>query len=81
MPTESPDQEVLNPWTVVHVVFEYLVDQGLHPTFGDGGDPSVPAAALLQALGIHPVTKPDMRMPDDVREELAALRHVMFDDS
>lgn len=80
MPTETPGQETFSLWTVVHIVFDHLVEHGMHPTFGEAGDPSAPAATLLQALGVCPAAKSDTRMPDDVRAELAALRHAMFDE-
>ena len=46
--------ETFNPWTVVNLVFHHLADNGLHPVLGEAGDPAVPAAALLRALGIEP---------------------------
>ena len=48
------EQETFNPWTVVNLVFHHLADHGLHPVLGDAGDPAVPAAALLRAMGIEP---------------------------
>ncbi|MGH3501554.1 MAG: hypothetical protein ACRDQA_11805 [Nocardioidaceae bacterium] len=80
MSANDPDQETYNPWTVVHVVFDHLTDHGLRPTLGEAGDPSEPAAALLHALGIGTVTKPDTPMTEDVREELATLRQAIFED-
>ncbi len=49
MDDEGP--ETFNPWSIVHLVFEHLSDQGLHPTLGEGGDPAEHAAGLLRALG------------------------------
>ncbi|WP_020498630.1 hypothetical protein [Sciscionella marina] len=81
MSAENSDRETYNPWSVVHLVFDHLADRGLHPAFGESGDPSAPAAELLRALGIHPSVKPDTRIQEGVREELAALRKTMFDES
>lgn len=80
MPIDTPGEEAYSPWTVVHLVFDHLVEAGLRPTLGEAGDPSAPAAALLAALGVRAATKSDMRIPDDVREELAALREAMLDE-
>ena len=46
--------ETYNPWSVVHLVFSHLANEGLHPILGESGDPGVPAAELLRALGIVP---------------------------
>ena len=48
---EDEGPETFNPWSIVHLVFEHLSDQGLHPTLGEGGDPAEHAAGLLRALG------------------------------
>lgn len=79
MSVEQPEPETYNPWSVVHLVFDHLVERGLHPTFGEGGDPSAPAAELLRALGLHPAVQPDTRIQEHVRDELAALRQA-FDE-
>jgi len=54
---EDPEVETYNPWSIVHVVFTHLSDQGLHPILGESGDPGPPAAALLRALGIEPAAE------------------------
>ena len=79
MPVEPPRRETYNPWSVVHLVFDHLVERGLRPTFGEGGDPSVPAAELLRALGVGAAVQPDTRVQEGVRTELAALRQA-FDE-
>lgn len=70
--------ETYNPWTVVNVVFQHLVEQGLHPELGDGGHPGEPAAALLRALGIEPRAEGDLRVQEEIRDQLADLRERMF---
>jgi hypothetical protein len=65
---------------VVNFVFKHLVDQGLHPTLGEAGHPGEPAAALLRAMGITPTQEGDARIANDVRQQLADLRAVMFED-
>lgn len=68
--------EVFSPWTVVHLVFDHLSAQGLHPVLGETGDPSVPAADLLRALGVEPGQPAlgDGHLARAVREDLSALR-------
>lgn len=66
--------ETFNPWSVVALVFDSLVDQGLHPVLGTAGDPGPPAAALLRALGIEPAAEGNRQVALDVKEQLAALR-------
>lgn len=68
--------EIYSPWTVVHLVFDRLSAQGLHPVLGETGDPSVPAAELLRALGIEPGQPAlgDGHLARAVRDDLAALR-------
>lgn len=68
--------EKYNPWTVVNVVFAHLAGEGLHPVLGEAGDPSVPAAALLEALGLTPgePAQGDGHIAAEIRDELAALR-------
>jgi hypothetical protein len=73
-------EETYNPWTVVNVVFQHLVDQGLHPVLGDCGHPGEPAAALLKALGIQPRAEGDIRMAQNIQDHLAQLRASMFDE-
>jgi hypothetical protein len=78
--SDESNPETFNPWTVVNVVFKYLVDQGLHPILGDTGDPGEPAAALLRAFGISPNVEGDARMSQRRRDELAELRAAVMDD-
>lgn len=80
MSDNVPTVETYNPWTVVNLVFEHLVDAGLHPILGESGDPGEPAAALLRALGISPTVEGDARVPQNVQKELADLRAAMFDE-
>jgi hypothetical protein len=74
------ETETYNPWTVVNLVFEHLADQGLHPVLGESGDPGPPARALLQALGIEPTPEGNREVMRAVREHLAEIRAVMFED-
>ncbi|HEX6444057.1 MAG TPA: hypothetical protein VF053_03135 [Streptosporangiales bacterium] len=76
---ESPSEETYNPWTIVNVAFHHLVENGCHPTLGDGGDPGEPAAALLRALGITPTVEGDARASQDMRDHLSDLRRAMLD--
>ena len=73
------DFETFNPWSVVNLVFEHLVDAGLHPVLGETGDPAVPARALLAALGITPSADGNNRIKDDVRGQLDQLRAVVME--
>ena len=67
--------ETYNPWTIVNLVFHHLADQGLHPVFGaHHGDPGVPAAELLKALGITPTHEGDKRVAEQAKDRLAELR-------
>jgi hypothetical protein len=69
------DGESYNPWSVVNLVFHHLADQGLHPVLGESGDPGLPAAALLRALGIEPHAEGNRQANSQaVRSELDALR-------
>ena len=74
------DVETFNPWTVVHLVFSRLVDEGLHPVLGSTGDPGVPAAALLRALGIEPAAEGNRQVARDIRGHLADLRAAVLGD-
>ena len=76
---ETPN-ETYNPWTIVNLVFHHLVDHGLHPTLGDGGQPGEPAAALLRTLGIAPAPEGDSRIGADIHQHLAELRQSMLDE-
>ena len=79
-----PDQtpaDTYNPWSIVNLVFHHLADEGLRPRLGDAGDPSAPAAALLQALGIQPAPEGNMQVIRGVRDQLAEIRAAMFGES
>ena len=67
-------EETYNPWSIVNLVFRQLADEGLHPVLGEAGDPGVPAAALLAALGIIPSTDGNKKISARVSDELAQLR-------
>ncbi|MGH3628029.1 MAG: hypothetical protein ACRDRL_11400 [Sciscionella sp.] len=77
-PHEQP-VESFSPWTVVNVVFDHLVDEGLTPVLG-GANPGLAAAELLRALGIEPSVHPDNRSSADIRDHLAELRETMLGD-
>jgi hypothetical protein len=71
----TPDQgETFNPWSVVHLVFDHLVANGLHPVLGETGDPSQPATDLLRALGVEPGPERPGYTHTDVSQQLAELR-------
>jgi hypothetical protein len=72
--TYNPWSETYNPWSIVNLVFRHLADEGLRPMLGEAGDPSVPAAALLSALGITPSTDSSKNFSRRVSDELARLR-------
>lgn len=67
-------EETYNPWSIVNLVFRHLADEGLHPVLGESGDPAMPAAALLEALGIIPSTDGNKKITRRVSDELAELR-------
>ncbi|WP_073391038.1 hypothetical protein [Jatrophihabitans endophyticus] len=71
--------ESYNPWTVVHLVFTHLAEQGLHPALGETGDPAAPAAALLVALGIEPRAEGNREVMRRVHDHLAEIRNVVFE--
>ncbi len=77
MPQQLPTDQTYSPWTIVNVVFQYLVDQGLRPTLGQGGDPGASAGELLRALGVTPTIEGDARIAEDVHRQLAELRGAM----
>ena len=77
----EPRNESFNPWSVVNLVFEHLVDQGLHPVLGESGDPGVPAAQLLKCLGIEPAAEGNREEVKDIRDHLADIRSAMFGES
>jgi hypothetical protein len=72
--------ETYNPWTVVNVVFDHLAAVGLHPVLGETGDPGVPAAALLRALGIEPGRDDEGPAAPAMQAHLAEIRARMFPD-
>lgn len=76
----ADEGQTFNPWSVVNLVFTHLVDQGLRPTFGDGGDPAPAARALLEALGVQPSHEGNQQVVRDVRDHLSEIRQVMLDD-
>jgi hypothetical protein len=78
-PQETQSQ-TYSPWTIVHLVFHHLAEQGLKPTLGEGGDPGAPAAQLLLSLGIQPVAR-DQRQVERGLQQLADLRAAIFDES
>lgn len=67
------EDETYNPWSVVNLVFHDLAAQGLHPVFGEAGDPGRPAAELLRALGITPVAQGNRQASARTKDELARL--------
>lgn len=78
-PSNDPQAETYNPWSIVNVVFTHLADQGLHPALGEGGDPGEPAAALLRTLGIEPLAEGNREVSRRVHEHLAEIRAVVFE--
>ena len=76
MSQQSASEERFNPWSVVHLVFDHLSAQGLHPVLGEAGDPSGAAADLLRALGITPGDPSWARGhdPEKIQDQLAELR-------
>jgi hypothetical protein len=80
VPVPGDDVETFNPWSVVHLVFHHLVDQGLHPVLGSTGDPSGPATQLLVALGIEPSPEGNRNVARDVKDRLSTLRAAVFEE-
>ncbi|HEX6854928.1 MAG TPA: hypothetical protein VF204_06500 [Streptosporangiaceae bacterium] len=74
------DHETFNPWSVVNLVFHHLAEQGLHPVLGSAGDPGLPAAALLEALGIRPAAEGNRQHTRHIHDTLADLRAAVFPD-
>jgi hypothetical protein len=79
-PADGVEAETYNPWSVVNLVFTHLAEEGLHPVFGESGDPGPPARALLLALGIEPAAEGNREVMRDVRAHLAEIRAVMLED-
>jgi hypothetical protein len=75
----SNKKETFNPWSVVNLVFDHLVANGLHPVLGETGDPSDPATDLLRSLGVEPGPEEPAHTRTEVSEQLAALRGAMLD--
>lgn len=78
--SKPPQAETFNPWSVVDLVFHHLADHGLHPTLGESGDPGVPAAALLRALGIEPAAEGNRQVMAAVWANLDQIRAAVFGD-
>jgi hypothetical protein len=76
----EPQPETFNPWSVVNLVFDHLVGEGLHPILGEAGDPGAPAAELLRSLGIQPAAEGNLKITQDVRDHLAQIRSAFFGD-
>ncbi len=76
MSEQSGTGERFNPWSVVHLVFDHLSAQGLHPVLGEAGDPSESAGELLRALGITPGDPSWARGQDaeQIQDQLAEIR-------
>jgi hypothetical protein len=77
---DGAEAETYNPWSVVSLVFTHLTEEGLHPVLGEGGDPGLPARALLLALGIEPAAEGNRKVMRDVWAHLAEIRAVMLED-
>ena len=71
-------RETFNPWTVVNLVFHHLAENGLHPVLGETGDPAVPAADLLRAMGIQPGRNDETVSSPSVQDKLAEIRERML---
>ncbi len=78
---DEPQTETFNPWSVVNLVFHHLAGQGLHPQLGRTGDPGIPAAALLRALGIEPALEGNRQDSLAVRDQLDQIRAAFFGDA
>ena len=76
----SNQGETFNPWSVVNLVFDHLVDKGLHPVLGETGDPSRPATDLLRALGVEPGPERPAHTHTDVSQQLDELRVALLGD-
>jgi len=78
---DQQHDETYNPWSIVNLVFHHLADEGLHPILGGTGDPGIPAAQLLAALGIQPAPEGNRQASRDVKQHLAEIRTAVFGDS
>ena len=72
--TSSHQPETFNPWSIVNLVFHHLAEEGLHPVLGEAGDPGVPAADLLRALGITPAAEGNRQAAEERQQRLAEIR-------
>jgi hypothetical protein len=77
-PSEPQPPETFNPWSVVNLVFDHLAQQGLHPILGEAGDPGAPAAELLRSMGIQPAAEGNLKIAQDIRDQLAEIRAAVF---
>jgi hypothetical protein len=68
--------ETYNPWSIVHLVFQHLAAEGLHPVLGEAGDPGAAAAALLRAFGITPDKEGSRQASEQTKQQLAKIREV-----
>jgi hypothetical protein len=82
-PPHPPDKavETYNPWSIVNLVFAHLAAEGLHPVLGETGDPGVPAAELLRALGITPDKEGSRQAAEQTKRTLAEIRAIFDADS
>ncbi len=71
---EYDSEETFNPWSIVNLVFNHLAEEGLHPVLGEAGDPGLPAADLLRALGIRPAAEGSRQASEQTKQRLAELR-------
>lgn len=76
----EPQSETFNPWSVVNLVFDHLVGEGLHPILGEAGDPGAHAAELLRSLGVQPAAEGNLKIAQDIRDHLAQIRSAVFGD-
>jgi hypothetical protein len=76
----EPQPETFNPWSVVNLVFDHLVGEGLHPVLGEAGDPGGHAAELLRSLGVQPAAEGNLKIAQDIRDHLADIRSAVFGD-
>ncbi len=70
-------EETFNPWSIVHLIFDHLAAEGLHPQLG-GADPGAPAAALLESMGITPAPEGTRQVSEQVRDELSTMRNLVL---